>query len=104
MKLIEVGDLTLRFEDKCGFCGSSDVEAVNMASDTHVRCRGCKTRTPRCDNIRDAVQLWNWWFAAAGARPYESDSGTRFERLAALREHEAGLKRQADVLLAMRPK
>lgn len=97
MKLIEAGDLKLRFEDKCGFCGSDDVEAVNMISDTHVRCRGCKTRTPRCENIRDAVQLWNWWF-------YESTSGTRFERLAALREHEAGVKRQADALLAMRPK
>lgn len=91
MKLVETENSKLRLEDKCGFCGSDDVQAVNMASDAHVCCRRCKTRTPRCENIRDAVQLWNWWFVYAGT--------TRFERLAALKEHEAWLDRQADALV-----
>jgi hypothetical protein len=55
MKFIEVGDLMFWFEDKCGFCGSSDVEVVNMFSDMYVWCCGCKMCMLCCDNIWDVV-------------------------------------------------
>lgn len=80
----------IRFEDRCGFCGSVNTKVVGAPY--QVRCFGCNACTPECRTLTDAVHVWNAWFALV-----PGGSGLRLLALASWKEEAYAQRRAHDI-------
>ena len=71
MAYFETSDLLTAHAVKCPFCGSTELQLLDLQTTFWVTCKTCSANGPSGDSAEQALEYWNWTGLAAEEKEHE---------------------------------